>query len=566
MWNQWRHPVGSHIARAGQEQATVEWFFAAVARNVFRLQNPMSTQLMGAPETVNMMAYPGVVALGVPLAPFTAILGPTFSFVFIMTIGMAGTAFAWYWLFRRVTRLRIAAAIGGLFCGFAPGVVSHATAHPYLVVLFLLPLMLLQLLRVTEAAAAPGPDHARVLLRRGAILGALIAWQVLIEVEVLVIFLIAAIIFGILYAVQHRALAAWAFAATLPAVGVALVVAAALAAIPLLWRFNGPGSYDGLWRVDAGNDLMSFFEFPTASIPEGGKRTDELRLNANEENTFLGWSMIAVLIVTAWQLRRNVLARCAMITAPLVFLLSLGSKLHVRKEDTGVMLPWSWLNDLPLLQNMLETRTAIAALPAIGLLLALGSDRALTTLDERSMIWIAGLAGAGMLIFPLSLPTAGNPGMPQFLSEGTWREYVDDGAIVQIPVTSPGRTDLMTWQRQLDFEFPIVGGNFIAPHSDDRHGWYGSEERPTTKLLNDARAEDKPLPQITGEIRQQARDDIRYWKADVLMLRDGDGEANRLRGLVNELLGFEGERLGKEDKPDVTVWDVRAISDGGGAS
>ena len=48
----------------------------------------------------------------------------------LLTVGLAGTAAAWYWvLSRHLVTSRVAAWIGGLWCGFCPAMVAHANGH-----------------------------------------------------------------------------------------------------------------------------------------------------------------------------------------------------------------------------------------------------------------------------------------------------------------------------------------------------------------------------------------------------------------------------------------------------
>ena len=86
----------------------------------------------------------------------------------ILTLNLAGAAFAWYLFLRRfVVRHRAAAAVAGLFCGFAPGFVSHANGHLNWSAGWIAPVLLWWVLKLRE----PGR-----WLRNGLILGAA-AWR-----------------------------------------------------------------------------------------------------------------------------------------------------------------------------------------------------------------------------------------------------------------------------------------------------------------------------------------------------------------------------------------------------
>lgn len=150
---QWRNTDSGYLIKSGQDQTMWEWFFAVTAHAVANLANPLGTDLQNFPAGVNMMANTAMFGVGVPLTPVTLLFGPTVTFVLVLTLGLAGTAFAWYRLFHReLVDARAAAVIGGLFCGFAPGMISHANAHPNFVVLLLLPVIAGRVIRMARQA------------------------------------------------------------------------------------------------------------------------------------------------------------------------------------------------------------------------------------------------------------------------------------------------------------------------------------------------------------------------------------------------------------------------------
>src|SRR5204863_83786 len=54
------------------------------------------TAQLGAPYGVNLMANTSVLGAAVPLTPFTVAFGPAVAFLVLLTLGTAGTAYAWY--------------------------------------------------------------------------------------------------------------------------------------------------------------------------------------------------------------------------------------------------------------------------------------------------------------------------------------------------------------------------------------------------------------------------------------------------------------------------------------
>ena len=138
-----------------QDQQAFEWYFGAAAHNLASFSNPLFSDLQNFPAGVNLMANAAVLGLGIPLAPLTLLAGPSATFLVVELLGLALTASAWFWLFRRHLAVHpLAAAIGAGFVGFAPGMVSHANGHPNFVAQFLVPLIVDRVLRL---AAGPPP-------------------------------------------------------------------------------------------------------------------------------------------------------------------------------------------------------------------------------------------------------------------------------------------------------------------------------------------------------------------------------------------------------------------------
>jgi len=108
-----------------------EWMLRHAVRIFTEGEHPFRTPALNAPFGVNLLANTGLLGLTVPMVPVTMLFGPGVSFALLLTLGLAGTAGAWYWLLsRHLGTGRLAAAVGGGFAGFAPGLVNHANGHP----------------------------------------------------------------------------------------------------------------------------------------------------------------------------------------------------------------------------------------------------------------------------------------------------------------------------------------------------------------------------------------------------------------------------------------------------
>ena len=140
-----------------------------------------------------MMANTGMLGLTVPLVPVTLLFGPAVAFTLMLTGGLTATAWAWYHvLSRHIVGRRSAAFVGGLFAGFAPGLVNHTSGHPDLVCQFLIPFI------VWRAISMRG-------VRDGVVLGLLVTWQAFLNEELLFQTGLAVAVFVAAYAVFRPA-------------------------------------------------------------------------------------------------------------------------------------------------------------------------------------------------------------------------------------------------------------------------------------------------------------------------------------------------------------------------
>ena len=433
MSNLWSDLQSGYLFNAGRDQAMWEWFFADTAHALAQFRSPLFSDLQNYPLGVNLMANTAMFGISIPLAPITLIFGPTATYAIGLTAGLGGTAIAWYWAFSRhvltgvSVRSKVAAAVGAGFCGFAPAMISHANGHPNFVAFFVLPFIFLQVVRISNGKRP---------VRDGVVLGLLVAWQIFLGEEPLLIFTMSAMVFGAAYALPGLAKSRQAIKRAMPGLVIGGAVTLLITAVPLWSQFFGPASYDGVSHGQAGNDTAALTTFPTESVagdPEGA----EFRMNPTEENAYFGWPLVLLLLgatVWLWRIR---LTRAAAAVIVVMGVLSLGSELTIDGDKTGITLPWKLLADLPLFESVLESRFAMGAIPAIGLLLTLGTYRAFVELRgprrTAAGVWLVALAVAMIPLIPTPIDADQRSATPEFITSGSWENYVSDGTLVTVP-------------------------------------------------------------------------------------------------------------------------------------
>ncbi|MER5337308.1 hypothetical protein [Micromonospora sp. NPDC002717] len=564
-WVDVQNRVSSHLPT---DHSWFEWLFSHGAYSVRHLENPLFTDRQNAPDGVNMMANTSLLGVTLPLAPLTMLLGPQVMYALYLGAALAATAGTSYWvLSRHLVRSRAAAFVGGAFLGFAPGIVHHANGQPNFVSNFLLPLIVLRVFRLGE------PGRWR---RNGVVLGLLVAYQIFINEEMLLLTALACLVAVVAYAVMRPArtrAVAGTFAAAL---GVGGGLALLLTAYPIWFQFNGPQSYRGLQGGvfhNWGEDLAAFVTFARDTV--AGDEAVEKTIGLTEQNTWFGWPLVLLsLVALVLLVRRSLAARIVAVLVVVFTVASIGPKVRLNGVETETDGPWSYIpDDLPLVEMMMPTRLALVVGAAVGVLLALawdavardgrppvpaprvGDDTTGGVGPRRRWLRPVGYAAVALAVLPLvprPLPAQPVEPPPHFITAGGWRPYVPAGRTL-VPVPIPSNVHglpTLRWSALTQHAFPIPGGYFIGPN-ELGEGVFGAPNRPTSTLVYTT-MDSGEVPPLTDENRRQAVEDLRFWKASVVVLGAHPREAV-LRELMTALIG-PPQRV-----DDVWLWDVRPL-------
>ncbi|MFI1168291.1 dolichyl-phosphate beta-glucosyltransferase [Streptomyces sp. NPDC020801] len=538
-------PGHRYLPDSLQDQNQWEWFFAVTADSVAHLHNPLFTDLQGFPDGVNLMANTVMLGLSVPFAPVTLAFGPAVALSLCMTLGLAATAAAWYWLIvKRVARQRGAACVGAALAAFAPPMVSHANAHPNFVILFMIPLIVDRALRLCEGAR---------VRRDGTVLGLMATYQIFLGEEPLLLAAIGMTLFATAYALVRRDVAKAAWRPLLKGLLIAGAVCLPIIAYPLYWQFAGPQSYRSVLHGDnAGNSPLALLAFADRSLFAGdAQRANALSLNPTEQNAFYGWPLVLLSFAIAVRMWQRAPVRALTVTAAGAALLSLGPKFRIPLTDTVYPGPWALLAHRPLFESVIEGRVAMICAPALGMLLAIALARLSETRSVGTLYCgLLAVALALLPIVPAPLKAVDRVPVPPFISDGMWKSYVRDGeSLVPVPLPDPGAAEALHWQTAAHLGFRLPGGYYNGPYGPDHIGIYGASPRFTSNMLRDV-CYTGVVPVIGRNWRAQARRDFAYWHAGVLVLAPQQNDGH-LREAVTKLVGRPGKWTG-----GVWVWDL----------
>lgn len=563
----WLHPYDHQIGRNAGDQAFFEWILGYGVEVLRHGADPFFTTLMNAPRGVNLAANTSITVDAVLFAPLTALAGPQVTFVTILTLNLAASAFAWYlFLLRFLVRRRVAAAVAGLFCGFAPGFISHANGHLNFTSGWVAPVVLWAVIKLRE----PGR-----WLRHGIVLGVLLAVCFSIAAEGLFFTALATAIFVVTWSLSRatRAEARAAAPTVLRALAVAAVVSGALLAYPLYMHFAGPETFGrtGFNQRHYVEDVVAYVSYPGRSLAGwAGLDSAWLAPNPTEETSFFGLPLVVLVVcalVMLWRQARpgrRATLRALIVVAAVFTVLSWGPRLQVFERETHIPLPFAALAHLPLFEAALPGRFALVVIGVVGIVLALAADRLLSEplpAPRVHTVWAAGFAVALLPLIPLPLITAPRPAEPAFIADGRWRAYVPPGGVLSaLPFAANVTPDGQRWQAYTmargGRQFRMPDGYFLGPDSKRGSGRVGAPWRHTDWMFFRAAVYGYVTP-IDDYDRAAARRDFAYWGVDAVFLPDQISGQNGIlfRAAVEitatDLLG-PPQRVG-----GVLVWRIR---------
>jgi hypothetical protein len=560
----WVNPPDRVLSTNKTDHYQFEWFLAHAAWAVTHGHNPLITDVINVPYQVNLMSNTSFLGVAIPLTPVTLLFGPQVSFALAVVLGLALTAAAWYRvLARHVVESRFAAWVGGAFLGFAPGMVSQAGGHPNLVSFFVLPFIVWRIISLRE----PGR-----VVRNGVILGLLITYQAFINEEILFLTALGCATFIVVYAAQRWSEVRGGIRPFSTGLGVAAVTAGVLLAYPLYVQFLGPGRYRGLpFTLDRFvADVASLVTFSSESLAGDVHAAQHVSISPTEENAFFGFPLLVLILLIVVWLRRRAAVWALLATGVMFTSLAVGPTIMFNGKSTGIPGPLRILGKFPPFDLATPSRYALGLIPVVGVLLVLGcaeAEKVAVRWRDSGfpvrLAWWGAVVAALLPIAPTPLPAIDRP-VPKFISSGEWRPYVANGhTLVSVPLAHNLDMEGMQWSAVTGIGFKMPGGYFLGPTSPTNpKAFWEAPVRNTSEKFKDAAAYGA-VPVITDSDRAKAVEDLKFWRAGVLVLapaprKPGTKPPKRdaaLRETVTKLTGIQPTWI-----DGVWIWDVRPIT------
>ncbi len=541
----WVDPAGRVQTGDPHDVDVFAWFmrYAATAIEHGRLPALVTTAL-DAPHGVNLMWNTSFLLPGVLLTPVTLLAGPQVSLTVALTIGFAGSAASLFWVLRRWGASTSAAALGGAVYGFSPALVDCALGHYNLQFAVLPPLLIDALLRIVTGRGHP--------VRAGAWLGLLAAAQLFIGSELLTDTALAGLVLVVVLAAGHpRAVPARARGAAL-GLGTAALVALLLCARALWVQFHGPFT-EHYVQLNSWSGNLGFFVDPPSTLllhtSASAAVAAHFNLGLPEYLGYLGWPLLVVLIAGAVCFWREPLVRTAAVTWAVLELLSLGggSLPAAGFRVSGLLLPYHWLQTLPVLSQALPNRYAILADGAAGAALAFCLDRARS--PDRAPRWRPGgipvaatVAVLAVLpLIPLPLAAAKVSPLPAGWQAAFARLHLAPGArVLVIPIPNILHSETMRWQADTGQPGSMIGGYFLGPAQDGQPSFDPGPDKYTRDYVDGLWGGRRRASASSVAIIRPA---LAYWRPAAVVAVTSPRSA--LAGVLIALFGRPAFRVGQ---------------------
>jgi hypothetical protein len=505
-WRLWADPANRVQAHTGDIDQFV-WFMRYSAAAVAHGRLPaLTTTAMNAPYGVNMMRNTSFLLPGVLFAPVTLLAGPQASLTLVLTLGFAGSAASMFLVVRRWGASTSAAALGGALYGFSPALLHNGLSHYQVQFAVLPPLIIHVLLRIITGRGGP--------VRNGVWLGLLVAAQLFTGEEMLIFTAVAGVVLAAVLAASWPRLALRQSRAALVGLATGAGVALLICGRALWVQFHGAVAIS----VGAYQTSLSAFVIPSGDLLFHTRASAAAIAQSPAQGAYfayLGWPLLIVLLAATIFFWRSPKVRVAGVTFVVLELLSLGSHVLVFH---GIripvhLLPWYWLQGLPLLKAALPFRLPILADGAAAAVLAFSLDQA-RSLTPHAKSWRnAGLVAtvaaivAILPLLPLPYPAASAAPIPAGWQAAFARLHLaPEARVLVVPVGYSNIPQPMRWQADTGEPDSMIGGTFLGSDQHGRMKRGGRADRTKTAAYLDALWQGSS--QVPAPSRAQVRADL----------------------------------------------------------
>jgi hypothetical protein len=472
-WHAWSGGAASIVRCDCLDPGQQVWFVAWPAYALLHGFHLFSTTWLWPSRGVNLLSNASSPLVGVVLAPVTWLFGPFVATTVALTLAPALSAYGCWLACRRIVTWAPAWWIGGFLFGYSPFVVENVVqGHLGLALLVVPPLVVVVLHEILVR-------RRRSPVACGVALGLLLFAQFFISQEILLLTVLTASVAVAVAALLSPRRTRVVFPHALRSLAVAVVVAGVTLAYPVWFMLKGPENIKGsIWNgaqvlfVSMAYDIWNAGAYlkHIPSFPAGAGQGPQVE--------FLGFAVLAVAVVALALARRQRVVWVLAAVAVVVTVCSFGAAVWVSpgRAYFWKWLPWQWVTNGPVLQNVEAVHFAALADLALALVIAvgIGAARSWSGWKKRPRMLRGGgpvaLAGAVLAMVVPQWATYGAPVAVQKVSLPPW--YATVGRTVPVgsvvasypfPASAALESRPLVWQAADGMRFRLAGGYVKYP-------------------------------------------------------------------------------------------------------
>jgi len=453
-WRLVAHP-GRLILGSGRDTQIFVWSFAWWPHAVATWQNPFFTNVVYAPDGVNLAWTTSVPGLAFLFAPVTLLFGPAVGYNVAALLMPAISAWTAFLLCRHLTGSVRASLFGGYLFGFSSYELGQELGHLHMTAIFLVPLIVLVTIRRIQGDL----DDRAFIWRLGLLLGAQLWLSIELLFTISLALLVSLVLAIVILRERRREIVALARPVTL-AYGLCALLGGPLT-VYLMLGFNGDSIN---WPPDFNGDLLNFV-VPTHLIALGGSflgsgwvgsMVAHFPSNDAERGAYLGIPTLVIVVLWFIRGRRSATVRLQTVLLLVAAIVTLGTALTVRGESK-VGLPWGFIARLPIFDNVLPARISLFCALGAAVIVASWSAQAR---GIRSWL-LPTLAVASLVPAVWHADYVLRPERWSFFTHGTYKCIPEGENLAIFPFGFWGNS--LLWQAETGFRFRLAEG-YLQPN------------------------------------------------------------------------------------------------------
>jgi hypothetical protein len=207
---------------------------------------------------------------------------------------------------------------------------------------------------------------------------------------------------------------------------------------------------------------------------------DTSMLSIPGRDGYIGIPLLILAVVFAVRTWSSKITRFLTIMLGFAIVVAIGPVLHLGNNRHGLTLPWSRLWYLPIARSAYPARLMVFAFLALAVIVALwlaaqpgsrpaAEQRAASGGYRPWARWLLGLlAIAAVAANTPTLTIQSGPGLPAFISSGSYKHYLTPGSTIVVISTMRGNAGML-WQADTGFYTRLAGGflNKAVAHGSD---------------------------------------------------------------------------------------------------